>query len=83
VPAELVKLLHERGHDPLRQLLARLDDLGCDRRRLRPETPLLGYDSSAGPLKERAKDLAQQTVGPCRKALEELFGLGADAPSEP
>ena len=74
MPGELVKLLHGKNQDPFPALLERLDAVGCDRKRLRPESPLLGREGDAA-LKARVTELAGQSSGRCKEALEDLFGV--------
>jgi len=81
VPGPLVKLLFERGRDPFPPLSERLEALSCDRHRLRPESALFSGDKDAAELLRRAAEEAQASGPACRKALEDLFGLGKNAGS--
>jgi hypothetical protein len=75
VPGAIVKLLHQRKLDPFPPLLERLRALSCERKSLRPDGPILGTDDKEPELRARAAELAGQASGPCREALELLFGL--------
>ena len=79
VPSPLVKLLFEKGRDPFRPLVERLEALSCARRRLRPESALFTSEKDVEALKERAKVVAADVSSSCGKALEELFGIGEPA----
>lgn len=74
VPAALVKLLVAHRQDPFRALAARLEALGCDRKRLRPERALLSGEESTGELRSAVRAAADGMNGACRKAIEDLFG---------
>ncbi len=87
VPAAVVKLLHGRRLDPFAPIARRLDALGCERRRLRPEPALFDrHEAEEAGVREAAKTAAERISGRCREAFLELFGVptaaAADQPLE-
>ncbi len=81
VPEPLLPTLLSHGIDPFPDLLAALEDRGCDRARLRPGEPVAAgiaraASTETGQAARRA--LASTTSPSCRAALASLLGIDAD-----
>jgi len=88
VPEPLLPALFAHGVDPFPDLLAALQERGCDRARLRPGEPVAaGISRASGTETGRAARLALAGAGSpsCRAALASLLGIDAhdDDPEEP
>ena len=85
VPATLTRTMASRGLDPFRPVERRLDELDCDRSRLRPDYaisyPADDAQAEASPYRAAARAAAERmSPGKCRKAFEALFGLTPPPP---
>jgi hypothetical protein len=81
VPEPLLPTLLAHGVDPFPDLLAALQDRGCDRARLKPGEPVAaGIARAAGTETGQAARRALQAAGSpsCRAALASLLGIGSD-----
>ncbi|HYN42384.1 MAG TPA: hypothetical protein VE129_11440, partial [Thermoanaerobaculia bacterium] len=91
VPEPLLPALLAHGIDPFPELLAALQDRGCDRTRLKPGEPVAAgiARASATETGQAARRALQAAGSPsCRAALASLLGIDADdrepaAPGEP
>lgn len=65
--------------DPFAPVERKLEDLGCERSRLRPESAILSYadeKSAPDPFVQAARSEAERmSPGKCRAAFEAIFGL--------
>lgn len=80
VPEPLLPALFAHGIDPFPDLLATLQDRGCDRSRLKPGEPVAaGIARAAGTDTGQAARRALQAAGSasCRTALASLLGIDA------
>ena len=81
VPEPLLPALLAHGIDPFPELLAALQDRGCDRARLKPGEPVAaGIARPARTETGRAARSALRNAGSpfCRAALASLLGIDAD-----
>ncbi len=88
VPEPLLPALFAHGIDPFPDLLAALQERGCDRARLRPGEPVAaGIARAAGTDTGQAARRALQSAGSpsCRASLASLLGIAAHDgdPEEP
>ena len=81
VPEPLLPTLLAHGIDPFPELLAALQDRGCDRARVRPGEPVAAgiARASATETGQAARRALRAAASPsCRAALASLLGLDAD-----
>ena len=72
-----------RDIDPFRAVEHRLEELDCERRRLRPDDAIKSWGDEAPAFEKAARAAAERmSPGECRKSFERLFGLDqpADGP---
>jgi hypothetical protein len=84
VPAAIVRAMVSRGLDPFRAVEHRLEELDCDRRRLRPDDAIKSWgDEAPAFLKSAGAAAERMSPGECRKSFEKLFALDQAADEFP
>jgi hypothetical protein len=80
VPDGLVRAMARMRLDPFGPVVLKLQELECERRRLRPDDPIRSWpaeeDKNLDPFAQAARaEAGRVPSGKCRKAFEALFGL--------